>query len=112
MYEFATGLPGYIVEEVSVKYWDFYTKKYYANHNNDKRKVRQSPIPSNIGQYLSNAQLKTVKTMEEFGWQLYFRRRSSIQKIITIIQQIGTSQTALIEKDGTVNHQHDILIRH
>ena len=77
---------------------------------NEKR-VKQPPIPLNKSDILTTLQKATIQRLEGFGWELMFIRRSNPRDIITVMHLPFSNETALIEKDGSVNRAHNIIVR-
>ena len=82
---------------------------YSKKANLDKRKG-DSPIPLNLKHYLSSEQIKSVRHMEVFGWQLKFVRRSSGTPVV-VVSSKETMAYAVLEQDGTINTHIDLVIR-
>lgn len=76
----------------------------------DKR-GRQEAVPENPRLYLNRAQLGSISKLETFGWELFFIRRSNPDEILTVMYLPRSRETAVIEKDGTVNRAHGLAIR-
>ena len=75
------------------------------------RRSTQPPIPENYAQFLNAAQLGTIGRMEKKGWKLFFIRRPFFEEVITIMQFPETGETALIERNGSVNMAHEVHLR-
>ena len=50
----------------------------------DKRNS-EIPVPDNLSEYLNDAQLHSLKRVEEFGWHLAFIRRPLFQDIVPVV---------------------------
>ena len=76
-------------------------------------KRHQKPVPDNLDEIISQEQLATINKLESFGWELFFVRRSTLNEIIPIMRSPMTSEcyTAVVDKDGSVIRDHDVLIR-
>ena len=79
--------------------------------NNERRKG-VSPIPLNLRAFLNEDQRRTLKQIESFGWQLAFIRRPLFQDPVVVIANGDASTYSVLEEDGTINSEPDILIRH
>ena len=82
-----------------------------GNVANDKR-TGQEPVPGNLGPFLNDMQMGTLKRIEEFGWHLWFIRRPLFQDVVAVVANTSESTTAVLETDGTMNKKHDLIIRH
>ena len=80
--------------------------------NNDKRN-HQKPVPDNMEEIISVEQLATITKLESFGWELFFIRRPDPSAVIPLMKCPLSSEcyTAVIDKDGTVVRDHNVLIR-
>lgn len=79
----------------------------------DSEKRRgDKPIPDNWQKYLNDAQLSELRTIESFGWQIKFIRRPLFQDVEIVVANPEGNAVGLLEEDGTLNHNPDIIIRH
>ena len=78
--------------------------------SNEKR-GNQPAVPENAEMYLNRAQLSSISKLESFGWELFFIRRSCRSEILTVMYLPRSGETAVIEKDGTVNRAHGLVTR-
>lgn len=60
---------------------------------------------------LMPAQLATLQTMEQFGWQLRFVRRPLFQAPIPILFSKDGSRFVVLEADGTIDENPGFKIR-
>ncbi|MBT8147527.1 MAG: hypothetical protein KJN90_11790 [Gammaproteobacteria bacterium] len=79
--------------------------------NHREKRDKQSAIPEYSAQYLNKLQLASISKLETFGWQLFFIRRSDPAETVTVMHLPSSGETAVIEKDGTVNRSHGVVIR-
>jgi len=79
-------------------------------HHERRRGV--SAIPLNVREFLSEGQRRVLCQIEGFGWELAFIRRPLFQDPITIIRNSEASVFSVLEEDGTINTDPDVLIRH
>jgi hypothetical protein len=68
------------------------------------------PIPASIGDWLDQAQLLSLRTMEYFGWKLWFVRRQQPPTVVVILDEYS-QQFALLEPGGQINQQPLIQLR-
>ena len=76
----------------------------------DKR-IGDNPVPGNLKELLNEAQLLTLRRMEEYGWELKFIRRPLFQDVIPVLLHPDNNNSGVLERDGTLNMQHDIVLR-
>jgi CheY-like chemotaxis protein len=69
------------------------------------------PVPDNLERYLNKEQRATISMMQNFGWKLLFVRRSTLHKIIAMMESPTAEHTACIEQDGELNTHHNVFIR-
>ena len=77
----------------------------------DEKRHRKSAVPEHPSQYLTRLQLSSISKLETFGWQLFFIRRSNPDETLTVMHLPSSGETAVIEKDGTVNRAHGVVVR-
>lgn len=103
-------------ENISDEDWESFlsamqkNKGFVVNENSDKR-TKQDPIPVNLSDYLNKLQFASIRKLQNFGWELFFIRRSDPTDIKTVMYYPSSGATALIENDGTVNRSHDVIVR-
>jgi len=78
--------------------------------HSDKRNSEVS-IPENLEEYLNDAQMRSLVRVEEFGWRLAFIRRPVFQDIVPVIVSDNGERHGVLEKDGSINTQHELVIR-
>ena len=76
----------------------------------DKR-TGMAPIPDNLAELLNQKQIRVLRQIATFGWQLQFVRRSSLQDPIPVILSPKGDKYAILERDGRINVKHDLKIR-
>ena len=77
---------------------------------NDKRRGA-APIPENLEDWLTRDQLDALKQIGNFGWQLKFVRRPAFQDPVVIIYCSDGNKIGLLENDGKIDMNPDIVIR-
>lgn len=60
---------------------------------------------------LTQQQLDTLDTMQQFGWALKFVRRPLFQPPIPVVFDRGRQRFAVIEADGKINENPGFSIR-
>ena len=78
-----------------------------------EKRNQQKAVPDNLDEIISVEQLATITKLESFGWELFFIRRPDPRTIIPLMKCPLSSEcyTAVIDNDGSVIRDHDILIR-
>ena len=78
--------------------------------SDDKRKG-DKPIPTDIKNYLNDAQLAELHTIEKFGWELTYIRRPLFQEHVVVVMNPDGSSIGILEDDGRLNLDPDIDTR-
>ncbi|HEY6530005.1 MAG TPA: hypothetical protein VIZ65_15050 [Cellvibrionaceae bacterium] len=68
------------------------------------------PIPAELGDWLDQAQQLALRTMEYFGWQLWFIRRQQEPRLV-VIRDGYSQQIAVLEPGGQINQKPQIQLR-
>lgn len=77
-----------------------------------ERRVGMEPVPDSIDLYLNAEQLEALQTMQYFGWELAFVRRSDLNNIVPVIFQAQQKEYAVLASDGDIIRNPNIGIRH
>jgi hypothetical protein len=72
---------------------------------------REVPVPENLADYLNADQLRALRRVEEFGWELKFIRRPLFEKAVPVVVSHDGTQYGVLEEDGGINMQPDLVIR-
>ena len=78
----------------------------------EERRVGVEPIPNSLDLYLNPSKIVSLNTMQYFGWQLAFVRRSDLSNIIAVIKNAKKSEFAVLDIEGDIIRNPDIGIRH
>jgi len=78
--------------------------------DNERRKGMK-PVPENLEELLNEAQLRTLKSIGRFGWQLHFIRRPLFQEVVSVLISSEGDKCAVLETDGSINERVDLDIR-
>ena len=62
-------------------------------------------------QELTDAQRAAINQLEGFGWYLTFVRRPLFQNVVPILHDEDSGRYAVLEKDGTLNEDHELITR-
>jgi len=76
-----------------------------------EKRDQEKPIPDNLEDILSEFQLMALHRIESFGWELKFVRRSPGHDPIPVIVSDDGNKIGVLEDDGRINMEPDIIIR-
>lgn len=69
------------------------------------------PVPDNVSDFLNEQQLLALRTMQYFGWSLWFIRRNETPTVV-VINEALSRQFAVLESSGFINMDPSIHLRH
>jgi len=78
---------------------------------NDEKRHGEEPVPDHVRDYLNEAQLAELHKIEGFGWQLKFIRRPLFQEKLAVVVSADGNSIGVLEEDGRLNLEPDIVIR-
>ena len=115
-----TGLHGYLTGKGSYKMPE--TRMSHAHSKFslaerlqqavENRRGMQKAVPIDLGRYLNESQLLALRSLENFGWHLWFVRRPLFMQPIVIVSNAEATQHAQLEDDGSVNLKPALQFRH
>jgi hypothetical protein len=76
----------------------------------DKR-TGEKPIPLNVEDYLNDLQQDILRVVKQYGWTLKFVRRPDNETPVIVIEEKDGSQVGVLEENGAINYESDIVIR-
>lgn len=76
-----------------------------------ERRGEHTPTEAALRAGLSEAQLKTLKTMEQFGWTLRFVRKPMFRDPLPVLFDRAGARYVVLERDGTIDEQPNIKVR-
>lgn len=76
----------------------------------EKRKG-ESPVPDNLEDYLNAEQIKALRQIENFGWELKFVRRPLFQEPIAVIINTDGDRVGTLEADGRIDLKQNFELR-
>lgn len=76
-----------------------------------ENRLKQPPIPAKLDEFLNIEQMLALKQVESYGWQLEFVRRPLFQKVTAVIVGPGGNPVGILEEDGSINQNPNIVIR-
>jgi len=68
-------------------------------------------VPKDLTQWLNFDQKSMLSTIENYGWELKFIRRTDQEEPIVIVLNPQGDQIGVLEPDGQLNLDNDIIIR-
>ena len=78
--------------------------------NRERRRAEREAVRALKAQ-LNEDQRFTLSQIENFGWELKFIRRPPFQPSVAVVFDGSRSKFAILEPDGTLNENPDIVIR-
>ena len=76
-----------------------------------ERRYGMNPVPENLEELLNEAQLRTLRSIGRFGWQLHFIRRPLFQEVVPVLISREGNKCAVLEANGSINERVDLDIR-
>ncbi|MDX2458242.1 MAG: hypothetical protein QNL87_12120 [Gammaproteobacteria bacterium] len=76
-----------------------------------ERRQHKVPVPDNPDELLSQHQMRALRHIESFGWQLHFVRRSLFQEPVAALISPEGDRFAILEHDGRINMTPDTDLR-
>lgn len=76
-----------------------------------EKRTGESPVPDNLEDYLNVAQIRALRQIENFGWELKFVRRPLFQEPIAVIINTDGDRVGTLETDGRIDLQHHFELR-
>lgn len=78
----------------------------------NERRGRMPAIPPDYRAMLNDQQKIALRNVENFGWQLAFVRRPMFEDPVFVVTSPDRLCHAILEADGEVNRDPQIVIRH
>lgn len=76
-----------------------------------ERRQRQDPDTATPRAGLSQAQLASLATLEQFGWTLRFVRRPMFRDPVPVVFQRDGKRFVVLRADGTLDETPDLVVR-
>jgi len=76
----------------------------------EKRKGMK-PVPDNLEEVLNVAQIRTLHSMQKFGWDLQFVRRPLFQKTLAVLINQEGDKILVLEADGSTKEMPELDTR-
>lgn len=77
----------------------------------DKRHNTEKELAIALKRLLNDEQRDTLSSLERFGWELKFIRRPLFQQSIAVVFDSDRKRFAILEPDGSLNENPDLVIR-
>lgn len=77
----------------------------------EEKRKDMVPVPDNLDELLNPHQLRALRQIEVFGWQLHFVRRPLFQEPVPVILSPEGDKYATLELDGRINMTPDSAMR-
>ena len=81
------------------------------NTMNSEKRQGKAAIPDDLGKVLNPAQMRSLRQIENFGWQLVFIRQPLFQEPIPVVINSKGDRIGILEADGRINLQAAITLR-
>ncbi|NKI18403.1 hypothetical protein HCU74_13380 [Spongiibacter sp. KMU-166] len=76
-----------------------------------EKRSGDSAIPPNIEALLTDMQQRSLRRIENFGWQLKFVRQPRFEPPIVVVENATGVNIGILEQDGGVNMRPLITLR-
>jgi len=77
----------------------------------EEKRKGDTPIPINVKNYLNEAQLAELRSIEKFGWSLKYIRRPLFQDLVIVVSNPDGRSIGTLEDDGGLNMEPKIETR-
>ena len=77
-----------------------------------ERRGNKVAIPPNLSAILTRDQSVALRKVENFGWTLAFVRQPLFETAIAVVASPDRQRYAVLESDGELNMNPQIVIRH
>ena len=77
----------------------------------EEKRIGDTPIPINMKNYLNDAQLAELRSIEKFGWSLKYIRRPLFQELVVVVANPDGRSIGVLEDDGALNMEPKIEMR-
>ena len=76
-----------------------------------ERRNGTKPVPENFEELLNEAQMRTLRDLQPFGWKLHFVRRPLFQEVVPVLISKEGDRLVVLEASGRVNEKADLDAR-
>ena len=78
----------------------------------DKEKRQDTkPVPEDLENILNEAQIRTLRSIRHFGWELHFVRRPIFQEAVPVLINREGDKFIVLQENGAINEMPDLDIR-
>ena len=78
----------------------------------DKEKRQDTkPVPEDLENILNEAQIRTLRSIRHFGWELHFVRRPIFQEVVPVLINREGDKFIVLQENGAINEMPDLDIR-
>ena len=77
----------------------------------NERRIGQVAIPPDFKSRLNELQHQTLARVEGFGWSVGFVRRPLFQDQVVVLFDSSGKQYAILDEDGTLDRNSEIVVR-
>ena len=75
--------------------------------DSDKRNITDS-VPDDLEELLNEAQKRTLRGINHFGWELHFVRRPLFQNPVPVLINREGNKFVILEENGSINETTEI----
>jgi hypothetical protein len=76
-----------------------------------EQRTGDKPVPDDLISFMNEEQLMAYHSLERFGWYIKFIRRPLFQRPICVMSNPEGTVVGVLEDDGNLNENPDIVIR-
>lgn len=76
-----------------------------------ERRKGMEPVPENFEELLNEAQLRALRSIKHFDWQLHFIRRPLFQDVVPVLISREGDKFAVLKENGSINEKAALDIR-
>jgi len=76
-----------------------------------EKRTGEEPVPDNAIEMLNPMQVRALRQIESYGWQLQFIRRPLFQDPVPVVIDADGKKIGILEEDGRINMEPDIKVR-
>jgi hypothetical protein len=76
-----------------------------------ERRQDTKPVPENLENILNEAQIRTLRSIRHFGWELHFVRRPMFQEVVPVLVNREGDKFIVLHENGAINEVPDLDLR-
>jgi len=85
--------------------------KQRADDMDGEKRKGAKPVPDRLEDVLNEMQMLALRQIEGFGWQLRFIRKPLFQEPVAVVFSAEGNKIGILEEDGRINMEPDIMVR-